>query len=64
MKYVGEAVRDYGIEAGLDVVALGVATWGVLAHKEKMGQYLNRIAQVSFDGKTQTPYSALSYRRI
>ncbi|XP_071824925.1 transient receptor potential cation channel subfamily M member-like 2 isoform X3 [Apostichopus japonicus] len=40
MKYVGEAVRDYAIAAGgtaaTNVVAIGIATWGILDQQEVM----------------------------
>ncbi|KAJ8036475.1 Transient receptor potential cation channel subfamily M member 3 [Holothuria leucospilota] len=40
MRYVGEAVRDYAIAAGgsaaTNVVAIGIATWGVLDQQEAL----------------------------
>lgn len=40
MRYVGEAVRDYAIAAGgtaaTNVVAIGIATWGVIDQQEAL----------------------------
>ncbi|XP_072174396.1 transient receptor potential cation channel subfamily M member-like 2 [Diadema setosum] len=37
MKYVGEAVRDHALANGRsNVVAIGIASWGVIAHREKL----------------------------
>lgn len=40
MRHVGEAVRDYAIAAGggaaTNVVAIGIATWGVLDQQDAL----------------------------
>ena len=61
MKYVGEAVRDYGIDAGKNVVAIGIATWGVLNNKVKLQEHLEVSLSVADpEGAQQAPPSPLN----
>ena len=40
MKYVGDAIRDYALASGnatrTNVVAIGIATWGVIDQRDKL----------------------------
>ncbi|KAK3101394.1 hypothetical protein FSP39_003210, partial [Pinctada imbricata] len=36
MKHIGEAVRDYGLATTQPIIAIGIATWGVIQNKEEL----------------------------
>ena len=62
MKYVGEAVRDHALANGrTNVVAIGIASWGILAHREKLQDENVSVCNDSF---TNYKFKRLIYFRL
>ena len=56
MEFVGEAAKDHALSGGTfdqQVVALGIATWGIVDNKESLE---SEDVSVEFDGLTSIWY--------